>query len=70
MAHGQDAVWPVYLGGKERDLYSSLDQINRGNVSQMEVAWTYETGKKLAGLIDSSYRVVALKRMLTALDDR
>lgn len=44
VAQGQDADWPVYLGGKERDLYSSLEQINRGNVSQLEVAWTYETG--------------------------
>ena len=44
VAHGEDADWPVYLGGKERDLYSSLEQINCGNVSQLEVAWTYETG--------------------------
>lgn len=41
---GQDVDWPYYLGGKERDLYSSLDQIHRGTVSQLEVAWTYETG--------------------------
>jgi quinoprotein glucose dehydrogenase len=44
VAHGQDADWPVYLGGKGRSLYSSSDQINRKNVSQLEVAWTYETG--------------------------
>ena len=44
LAHGEDADWPVYLGGKGRDLYSSLEQINRENVSQLEVAWTYETG--------------------------
>ncbi len=44
LAHAQDANWPVYLGGKERNLYSPLDQINRANVSQLEVAWTYETG--------------------------
>ncbi len=43
-AHSQDADWPVYLGGKERDLYSSLKQIDRGNVSQLKVAWSYETG--------------------------
>ncbi len=40
----QDTDWPAYLGGKECDLYSSLAKINRGNVSQLEVAWTYETG--------------------------
>ena len=44
LAHGEDADWPVYLGGKERNLYSQLEQINRENVSQLEVAWTYETG--------------------------
>jgi quinoprotein glucose dehydrogenase len=36
--------WPAYLGGKERNLYSPLKQIHRGNVTQLEVAWTYETG--------------------------
>jgi len=40
----EDHDWPHYLGGKQRDLYSSLDQINRDNVSELEVAWTYETG--------------------------
>ncbi len=41
---GQDTDWPHYLGGKTRNLYSPLDQIHRGNASQLEVAWTYETG--------------------------
>ena len=40
------ADWPVYLGGKERNLYSSLDQIDRDNVSKLKVAWTYDTGEK------------------------
>ena len=44
LAHGEDADWPVYLGGKERNLYSPLEQINRENISKLEVAWTYETG--------------------------
>jgi quinoprotein glucose dehydrogenase len=38
--------WSSYLGGKERNLYSSLNQINRTNVTQLKVAWTYETGDK------------------------
>ena len=42
----ESADWPVYLGGKERNLYSTLKQINRDNVSKLEVAWTYETGDK------------------------
>ncbi len=41
-----DADWPTYLGDKKRSLYSSLTQISRENVSQLEIAWTYETGDK------------------------
>jgi quinoprotein glucose dehydrogenase len=33
--------WPAYLGDKARSHYSSLDQIDRGNVARLEVAWTY-----------------------------
>jgi quinoprotein glucose dehydrogenase len=40
----ENADWPVYLGGKTRSLYAPLQQINRGNVSELEVAWTFETG--------------------------
>ena len=42
----QDVDWPVYLGGKERNLYSELEQINLKNVSGLEVAWSYDTGHK------------------------
>jgi quinoprotein glucose dehydrogenase len=41
-----NADWAAYLGGKERNLYSPLGQIHRGNVTQLEVAWTYDTGDK------------------------
>jgi quinoprotein glucose dehydrogenase len=44
VAHGQEVDWPNYLGGKKRDLYSSLDQINRENVTKLKVAWTHDTG--------------------------
>ena len=40
----ENADWPTYLGGKQRNLYSTLKQIDRSNVDQLEVAWTYETG--------------------------
>ncbi|MDA1277488.1 MAG: PQQ-binding-like beta-propeller repeat protein [Verrucomicrobia bacterium] len=43
-AEPRNADWKVYLGGKERSLYSPLQQINRENVSKLEVAWTYATG--------------------------
>ena len=41
-----NADWAVYLGDKHRSLYSPLQQIDRGNVAQLEVAWTYDTGEK------------------------
>ena len=46
VAFCQEVDWPNYLGGKERDLYSSLQQINRENVAKLKVAWTYETGNE------------------------
>jgi len=38
------AVWG-YGGGPEQTRYSRLAQINRTNVKQLEVAWTYDTGE-------------------------
>lgn len=42
----KNADWPVYLGGQGRALCSPLQQLNRETVSQLEVAWTYDTGDK------------------------
>ncbi len=44
LADPQQADWPIYLGGKTRNLYAPFDQIHRDNVSELTVAWTYETG--------------------------
>ena len=38
------ADWPSYLGDNERSHYSRLKQINAQNVSQLKVAWTYQSG--------------------------
>src|ERR1700679_2277791 len=38
------ATWSQYLGGADSSQYSSLKQINKSNVKQLEVAWTYQTG--------------------------
>jgi glucose dehydrogenase len=38
--------WPVYNGGLDGDHYSPLTQIDRGNVRQLEKAWTYDTGEQ------------------------
>jgi quinoprotein glucose dehydrogenase len=35
--------WKEYLGGPERNHYSPLDQINAGNINQLQVAWEYHT---------------------------
>lgn len=36
--------WEVYGGDLKGTHYSELDQINRNNVTQLEVAWQYHTG--------------------------
>lgn len=41
-----DTDWAIYLGDKHRSLYSPLRQIDRSNVAQLQVAWTYDTGEK------------------------
>ena len=41
----QTTDWPVYLGDLGRQHYSELVQITRENVSQLEVAWTYDSGE-------------------------
>ncbi len=38
----QRGDWPVYGGGPESIRYSTLTQINRTNVKQMKVAWTFD----------------------------
>jgi len=36
--------WPVYGGNAEGTRYSKLQQIDRANVANLKVAWTYDTG--------------------------
>jgi len=38
--------WPVYGGNKAGNRYSSLDQINTGNVAELEVAWMYNAAEQ------------------------
>lgn len=45
-AHGAEGDWSTYLGGKSRNNYSPLAQIDRTNVGQLKVAWEYDTGDK------------------------
>ncbi|SHM83561.1 quinoprotein glucose dehydrogenase [Cyclobacterium lianum] len=41
---GAGADWATYLGHPTSNQYSTLDQINKDNVSQLELTWTYKTG--------------------------
>src|SRR6266700_3676410 len=42
-SHAQNRDWPVYGGASEGGHYSPLTQINKSNVKQLQVAWTYDT---------------------------
>ena len=48
--------WPVYGGAPENTHYSSLAQINRGNVAQLQMAWSFDTGE--TGVLQTSPIVV------------
>jgi len=37
-------TWDAYLGGADSSQFSSLTQINKSNVSQLQEVWSYETG--------------------------
>lgn len=43
-SHSRQEEWREYLGGPERNHYSTLTQINLSNVKQLEKAWEYHTG--------------------------
>ena len=43
--NSKDADWLVYGGNHEGQRYSPLTQINRGNVKQLRVAWTFDAGE-------------------------
>jgi quinoprotein glucose dehydrogenase len=42
---GAGAEWSAYLGDKSASHYSTLNQINTGNVKNLEVAWTWQGGE-------------------------
>src|SRR5690606_23551249 len=64
-------TWDQYLGGVDSSQYSSLDQIDKSNVSQLQVAWTYETGENYLFnpiVVDGVMYVLAKGRSIVALD--
>jgi quinoprotein glucose dehydrogenase len=42
--HAARRDWAVYGGGPEGIHYSTLDQINRSNVSRLKLAWRFDSG--------------------------
>ena len=40
-----DRDWPIYGGTSGNNRFSPLTQINRKNVKQLQVAWTFDTGE-------------------------
>jgi quinoprotein glucose dehydrogenase len=65
--------WDSYLGGGESSQYSSLDQINKSNVGQLQVAWSYETGEGQPYrfnplIVGTTMYVVAHDNAIVALD--
>lgn len=41
----QNADWPAYGGNPAGNRYSPLTQINPGNVKNLQLAWSYDTGE-------------------------
>ncbi|HEX6822359.1 MAG TPA: PQQ-binding-like beta-propeller repeat protein [Candidatus Sulfotelmatobacter sp.] len=42
---GTETDWPMYGGDSAKTHYSPLQQINTANVTQLEVAWSYDTAE-------------------------
>jgi quinoprotein glucose dehydrogenase len=47
--------WQVYGGHAAGDRYSALTQINRSNVQNLKLAWTYNTGDTAGGIQTQVY---------------
>jgi glucose dehydrogenase len=65
--------WVDYGGGPDSSHFVALDQINKANVTQLQVAWVYPTGDDRAYLfnpivVDNVMYVLAKNSSLVALD--
>ncbi len=63
--------WDSYLGGADSSQYSSLRQIDRSNVGQLEVAWTFPTTENYTFsplVVGNTMYVLAKGRSIVALD--
>ena len=72
------STWAAYSGTKDGNRYSSIDQINIGNVSGLQEAWVFKTGDRDTAnrsemqcnpiIIDGTLYVTSAKLKLYALD--
>ncbi len=68
--------WPVYQGSDAHDHYVTLSQISPENVSQLQVAWTYDTKDAFEGsemqsnpvIVDGVLYAMSPKQRAFALD--
>ena len=68
--------WPNVGNDKAGTRYSTLDQVNRDNVGQLKLAWTYHTGDAGAGttiectplVVDGVMYVTTVRTNVVALD--
>jgi quinoprotein glucose dehydrogenase len=73
-ASGQDhTAWRDYGGAADSAQYSALTQINRSNVSKLEIAWTFSTGDGLKYsfnpvMVDGVLYVLAKNNSIVALE--
>jgi glucose dehydrogenase len=71
MGHFDFESWDQYLGGADSSQYSSLAQVNKNNVGQLEVAWTYPTTENYLFnplIVGNTMYVLAKGRSIVALD--
>jgi glucose dehydrogenase len=66
-------TWSQYLGGADSSQYSALDQINKSNVTQLRVVWTYSTADTRSYrfnplVVDGTMYVLARNNSIVALD--
>src|SRR4029450_6576265 len=70
---GSNKEWRHYLGAADSSSYSTLDQINRSNVGQLELAWTFPAGVNSRVrfnpiVVDGVMFVLGKDRAIVALD--
>jgi quinoprotein glucose dehydrogenase len=65
-------TWRTYAGGGHSSQYSALDEINKSNVAQLEVAWSFPAGERSFVfnpiVVDGTMYVLARDNDIVALD--